>query len=414
MIHFTKDRVRWELVPDFQPVLDRLLADTGTVIKESPTKLITRHDFTGKPIYLKRYRNGSRALKYYFHETEARHEWNLAQQAIQRGLPVVRYLAVGERWSAFGCQESLIITEGFEGIRLDQFAGKTGDACQTALAKLVRQMHETGVYQSDLHHNILVQPEPLTLCRIDVDRGEMKNGPLTEEERIETLAYINVFVPLLDKFFAVYQASTEFRAAVMKRSRVRRRKLIERRAARCVARNLWFDRRSFGGMSWWVRREFLDDRLKRLLENPAVAVPGFVVRSYSTGHAACRAYRHAFHLELLEIPTPRPIAVSRYLITAEIPGATNRSMDVEIARRAGRLLAQLHANGFRHPQWQPGDLVADVTGIVYLVGLAGLEYQKVVTPEAAAADRERWASQFSNVTDRAAFDDAYANASSGK
>jgi tRNA A-37 threonylcarbamoyl transferase component Bud32 len=438
VLRVKKSGIDWELVPDFQPLLDRILADTGTVIKKTPTKLVTRHDFTGRPIYLKRYLNavGLRPLKYYFKQSEARNEWGLAEEVSKRGIPVVRHLAFGERWTKFGCQESLIITEGYDGIRLDKFEAKHADELQAALAKLLRQMHDTGVLQRDLHHNILVKPQPLELCRIDVDRGEMK-GPLSEAERVENLAYIHVFVPLLDKFFETYRATSEFRARIMARSAVIKREVAARRAVRCLERNLRFEPKQLGGLKWWVRLEFFDDRLKKLLENPDAALEtcphlfktgpnrqatvgafdGVVLKRFNQKNKAnyfkdifrpsraYRAYQKAYHLELLDISTPHPIAAAErrccrvvlnsYLVTEEIPDAVDlrsaEKLDLEIACRAGRLIGQLHANGFAHGDLKETNIVWDATGKVYILDLDGLDYMRQVSPERAAEDLQRLA-----------------------
>ncbi|NQU11695.1 hypothetical protein HQ590_12950 [bacterium] len=433
-----KNGITWELVPDFESCLDRVLADTGEVIKQTPTKLVTRHEIDGQVIYLKRYRNavGLRPLKYYWKPTEARNEWGLAAEVAGRGVPVVRHLAFGEHWTRFGCQESLIITAGFDGIRLDKYEHKEADDLQVALAGLLRLMHDRGVLQRDLHHNILVKPTPLELCRIDVDRGEMK-GPLSEPERIENLAYINVFVPLLDRFFAAYHPPAGFVPKMHARSAVIKRKLAARRCRRCLEHNLRFEPKRFGGLRWWVRLEFENDRLRKLLADPDGALAagdrlfksgpgrqstvgafdGLVLKRFHQKNRwnylkdifrpsrAYRAYQKAYRLELLGLSTPRPVAAAErrtlrvvgrsYLVTEEIRDAADlRRVTVlapALAARAGTLIGNLHAHGFIHGDLKETNLVADPAGQVYLMDLDGLRSVPAVSDADAMADLARLA-----------------------
>lgn len=441
MIELEQDGIKWTVAPDFQPHLARTLADAGQVVKSTPTKLVTVHQVGGRTVYLKKYLNAAkwlRPLKYYFKASEARSEWALAAEVKRRGIPVVPHLAVGEKWTRGGLQESLIITEGFDGVRLDKFPEPHTDELQTALARLLRAMHDNGVLQEDLHHNIMVKARPLELCRIDVDRGELL-PPLNAEQRLENLAYINVFVPLRDKCFEVYQAEPEFVTSVRRRSAEIRRKLFARRSGRCLEHNLRFNPIRLGGLRWWVRIEYLDDKLKALLADPDGALArgqrmfksgpnrqstvgafdGVVLKRFNTKNRlnyfknlfrpsrAFRAYQKAYHLELLGLPTPKPIAAAErrvcrvllnsYLVTKEIPGATDLGEilksggkpDRTLVRQAGQLIGQLHDEGFSHGDLKETNLVRGSDGRLYLLDLDALEFLKKVPAERAAADLAR-------------------------
>ncbi len=431
-----KNGVAWELADDFVGDLDAVLADTGEVIKKTPTKLVTRHTLGNRTVYLKRYINrvGLRPLKYFFKISEARNEWALAAEVTARGIPVVRYLAVGERWTTLGLQESLIISEGFDGARLDKYPRHQNDDLQTALAGLLRLMHDRGVLQRDLHHNILVRENPLELRRIDVDRGEMRE-PLEEAQRVENLAYINCFVPLREKFFTSYQAAPGFIAKILRRSDAILRELAVRRAHRCLEHNLRFEPKRIGDLTWWVRLEFFGEACKRLLENPDAALES-CSRLFKSGHnrqstigafdgvvlkrfnqknrwnylkdlfrpsRAFRAYQKAYHLELLGIPTPRPVAAAErrccrvvlnsYLVTEEIRDANDlrfiAQLDMSIVRRAGTLIGRLHHCGFSHRDLKETNIVADASGKVWLLDLDGLVEVGETTYNRAAADLAR-------------------------
>jgi tRNA A-37 threonylcarbamoyl transferase component Bud32 len=436
-----RDGVRWVSVPDFEPALSAILADPGQVIKKTPTKLVTCHQINGRPVYLKRYLNYPvrfRPMKYFFKPSEATNEWALAEKVAARGIPVVRHLAVGERWTRTGLQESLIITEGFDGVRLDKYDKLRSDALQTALARLLRLMHDRGVLQPDLHHNILVHEHPLELCRIDVDRGQVKPS-LTDEERFKNLSYINQFVPLLEKFFEVYGEDAAYAKRVRRRSAVMRRPLCARRARWVTGNNLRFEPRQIGGLKWWVRKELFSEPVQRLLTNPDGALQtcqklfksgpnrtstvgafdGLVLKRFNVKKKsslfkdvfrvsrARRAYQHAYHLELLGIPTPRPIAaaerrvlrvlVHSYFVMEEIPGAIDFGQYLERVTQADRgiiqqvatLVARLHEDGFSHRDLKETNLALDRNNRAYVLDLDGLTYRKKISADRAAADLER-------------------------
>ncbi len=443
VIQTEKDGTRWVLAPAFEPLLRQTLADSGQVVKKTPTKLVTVHQINGKTIYVKKYLNAAkwlRPFKYYFKTSEAKSEWALAAQVAARGIPVVPHLAMGEHWTAAGLQQSIIITEGFDGVRLDKFPHQETDELQSALARLLRTMHDNGVLQRDLHHNIMVKAQPLELCRIDVDRGELL-PPLTEEQRIENMAYINVFVPLRARFFEVYSASAGLISKTLERSRAIRRGLWARRSGRCLENNLRFNPKDIGGLRWWVRLDFFNEKLRTLLENPDAALEkcaklfksgphrqstvgsfgGLVLKRFNVKNRlnyvkdlfrpsrAFRAYRKAYHLELLGLPTPRPVAAAErralrvltrsYLVTEEIPGATDLGVLLKSGQRPTRelvtqtaeLIAQLHEEGFSHSDLKETNIVRDQTGKLYLLDLDALNYVRSVSGERAAADLDRLA-----------------------
>ena len=73
----TIDGVRWQLQPDFAPLLGEVLKSPGQVVKESPVKAVTRHQSAGKVFYLKRYLHRGvmlRPLKFIFKRSQAAQE----------------------------------------------------------------------------------------------------------------------------------------------------------------------------------------------------------------------------------------------------------------------------------------------------------------------------------------------------
>ena len=133
--------MRWLLQPDFAPLLDGLLKSPGETVKESPVKRVTRHQLGEKSFYIKRYFHHAvplRSLKFFFKTTQARQEWDLSQQLEARKIPIVRHVALGERCTWSGTQESILITEGFDGATLTM----APDVNLQAVLEFVESMHE--------------------------------------------------------------------------------------------------------------------------------------------------------------------------------------------------------------------------------------------------------------------------------
>jgi len=429
--------IRWELQPDFEPLLAVVLADPGRTIKDSPAKSVTVHDVGGRTFYLKRYRNRAfpfRSLKFFFKPSHARREWKLAGQIEARGVPIVRHLAVGERWTWRGLDESLLITEGFAGQPIHQFPARATDEVQGALGQFVRHMHDRGILQFDLFPNILVAGPPLTLKRVDVHHAVLKSA-LSLTERVDNLAFLHTEVPLTEKFFAAYGWGSDLTQQTRLRSEAMRRDYLAARARRCLRSNADFDRRRFGGLEWWVRLARLDPQVENILADPDAFLAtratllkrgrsttvgrgaGIVVKRFNLrkplrllkdlfrASRNRRAYQKAYHLELAGIPSARPIATAEkrflrfllrgYFVMEEIPGAVELGHwrgDSRVAARAlAELLAKLHGEGFCHRDLKETNLVFDSAGRLHLIDLEGLEYVHEVSLRRAAADLARLA-----------------------
>ena len=122
MIRLEQLGVRWEVHPDCAPLLEAVLKSSGRTVKKSPVKLVTSHEVGGRTWFVKRYQHEAvplRPLKFFFKPSQARQEWDVAQQLDALGVPGVRHVALGERWG-IGLRESVLITEGFAGVPLDE------------------------------------------------------------------------------------------------------------------------------------------------------------------------------------------------------------------------------------------------------------------------------------------------------
>jgi tRNA A-37 threonylcarbamoyl transferase component Bud32 len=422
LIRLKKNGIRWELHEEFAPLLDELLASAGTAIKESPAKVVTRHDVAGRTYYVKRYRHAAirfRPLKFFFKRSQAHNEWRVARRLQALGVPMVRHLALGERWSATGLQESILITEGFDGVPLEQ----TTKFDVNSLLAFVDRLLAAGVLQKDLHPgNILVGADPRDLRLVDVHGTQIK-AAITEQDRAANLAFLRIFVelPLPDE--------------IARLSAQMRRDYYAYRSGRCLKHNREFAPKRAGGLRWQVRLPFLSRQVEQILEDPdgfltahaEILKPG---RSSTVGRAnglvlkrnnlrkveslfkdlfrpsrARRAFRKSYHLELVGIPTARPVAAAdkrvlrillrSYLLMQEIPAAVDlsacRGNKFRAIRAVAGLVAKLHEEGFAHRDLKETNIVFDSAGKPYLLDLEGLSYIEQVPPHRAASDLARLA-----------------------
>jgi tRNA A-37 threonylcarbamoyl transferase component Bud32 len=420
------DGVCWELQPDFAPRLDDLLKSPGETVKQSPVKRVTRHRLAEKVFYVKRYFHDAvpfRSLKFFFKNTQARQEWKLAQQLEARRIPIVRHVALGERRTWRGMRESILVTEEFEGVQLDQAPGVD----PLAVLRFVQQMHAQGVVQEDLHlANVLVRKEPLELRLVDL-HGTRVAAELTLAERRKNLALLRVFMPV------------PVPHEIEDQSRELRKQLLHERSRRCLRNNREFETQEHGGLRWQVRLPFINETVRRVLDEPDAFLEtratmlkagrsstvgkadGLVLKRFNfrkwenlfkdlfRASRARRAFRKAYHLELSGVPTARPIAATQrrvcgvllrsYLLMEEIAEAVNLSAWLKsgqqpthaLVRQVGRLIARLHDEGFSHRDLKLSNLALGADSQLYVLDLDGLWFPGVVAQDRAAADLQRLA-----------------------
>lgn len=405
--------------PDVAPLLDEILASPGRVIKESRYGRVALHQGGGKNFYVKTYRHGAsfwRPFKFFFKPSQAMGEWKLAQQFTARGVPIVRHAAVSERWSWRGLQESVLITEEFDGQPL---ADSTAAAPEKVLA-FINFMHDHGVMQHDLHcHNLMVGPTG-ELRLVDLHHSEIKDH-FTAEERATNIAYLQMTFPM------PVTPDVAQRAARM------RKKHFANRSRRSLGDNRFFAPKQFGKLCWQVRLSLARPQSDAIMQDPngflatrakifkpgrsctVGAADGFVLKRYNLRKLlnlvkdlfrpskAKRSFQKAYHLELAGIPTARSVATAderhfgllmrSYFVMEEIPGAVDLGKwqgDAALAaERVAALLAKLHDEGFRHRDLKETNVLFDENGKAVLIDLEGLEFVESVTPQLAAADLRR-------------------------
>jgi serine/threonine protein kinase len=179
---------------ELEPWLQKLLLSKGRPIKESPAKLVTVHELAGKSFFVKRYRHSSvrfRPLKFFLKRSQAAREWRLARQLETLQIPIVRHLALGERWGLSGLKESILITEGFAGRPLNEVSGFDREA----LLQFLDQLHSRGIVHPDLHPgNILVNSDSGALRLVDL-HGTRIGRALTASEWASNLALVRDYLP---------------------------------------------------------------------------------------------------------------------------------------------------------------------------------------------------------------------------
>jgi tRNA A-37 threonylcarbamoyl transferase component Bud32 len=420
------DGVRWQLEPDFAPLLEAVLKSPGELVKESPVKRVTVHSVGDRKYYIKRYLHSAvalRPLKFFFKSTQADQEWQLASQLEARGIPIVRHLALGERRTWSGVQESILITEGFEGTQLDETPGVDPAAVQA----FVERMHEQGVLQVDLHPaNLLVHRKTKELRLVDL-HGTVVKARLSAVERDHNLAVLRTYLPI--------RVTREIEQLGI---RLRRERLYAR-SRRCLRHNRDFGPMPGGGLKWQVQfaavttgtRQILAapdpflSRLPKLLKDGRSATVGagggLVLKRFNFRRAsrlfkdlfrsspAFSSFRKAYHLELLGIATARPVAAAErrfcrfllrsYFLMEEIPGAVSLlerlgagpGIEPALIESVACLIGRLHREGFSHRDLKATNIVLDAEGRPRLIDLDGLSFVGEVSRARARKDLERLA-----------------------
>lgn len=419
MIKRTHDRFRWQLADDFAPLLESVLKASAQVVKESPAKLVARHQVDDRAYYVKRYRHRAfafRPLKFFLKRSQAKQEWRLAAECERRGVPIVRHVALGERWTALGLQESVLITEDFSGVPVNEVRGFKDEN----VTALVERIARAGLMHSDFHAaNLLVSQEPFDMRLVDLHGIYFPHPCDAEGNRDHMLAQLCISLPLkVPKNVELF-------------SRMLRQRALKERSRRCLKTNRDFAIKRFGRWKWNVRSAAVAAEVERVLSDPdrfiergralkrgrsssVSASDGLVLKRYNfkkplnllkdmfRGSRGRRGFRKAYHLELCGIPTARVIATAdarvlgfparSYILMEEISPGLHAGIwqgeDRIAARKLGQLIASLHNEGFAHRDLKETNILFDARDNPHLIDLDGLEFIGAASPvsehEAAA------------------------------
>jgi tRNA A-37 threonylcarbamoyl transferase component Bud32 len=197
--------LRWTIAADNAPGLPPSLLDdpVGFLLKNPPQKLLKESTVRTVAIVigpqgeflLKRYkmRGVRERLKYLFFPSKAHKEWQVARLAWRRGIPVPLPLAMAERRTVGVLHDAFLIIQAIspatpliELIPLE----RQGDLLLHA-ARLMRDMHEAGLFHQDLHAgNILVEKvgtEKKKLYIVDLHRARFVRN-ISKKKRLWNLA----------------------------------------------------------------------------------------------------------------------------------------------------------------------------------------------------------------------------------
>ena len=351
MTQTTLHDFRWQLADDFAPLLEELLrARPITVVKDDRAKFVARYEIHGRAFYVKRYRHGAfplRPVKFIFKRSQAAQEWRLAEALEKRGIPAVRHLALGERWTARGLIESVLITEAFDGVPVE----RRHEKFFPNLLALVDQMAHAQVAHDDFHPaNLLLHETTGEIRLIDLYGARLAVTEPEEQIRDSLLAQLGISLPL------------PVSAGATRRAHDLRKQKLAARARRCLKSNRDFTRRPFGKFTWQFRRVALTPEVEAVLRDPDAflararvlkngrsstvgASQGLVLKRHNfkkplnllkdlgRGSRGRRDYLKGYHLELCGIPTARVLATSdhrvlgfsprSFVLMEEIPHATN-------------------------------------------------------------------------------------------
>lgn len=206
-----------------------LAAGTAEILKRASKSEVTMHPLEGHgQVCVKGYRYGGLwySLKNVFKRSRALKSWIAAHGLLVRGIDTPLPLAVLERTCGPLRREAFLMTQLLpEARELNDYilatdlAERKGDFI-AALAGMLRNMHERGIYHADLKsNNILVQEAGpgWRFSLIDLDRTYFL-GSLSFSQRANNLAQINASVSsrmtLRDrlKFFHFYAKETNLLA----------------------------------------------------------------------------------------------------------------------------------------------------------------------------------------------------------
>jgi tRNA A-37 threonylcarbamoyl transferase component Bud32 len=267
----------------FESPLSFIQGGEGKVITES--KLRWAAIFTlsnGRRIFFKRDKTKGwiEYLKYFVFPSKGRKEWFVAYQSGKRHLNIPRPLGWMEHIHRGLVRESYYLSEAIgSGVSLIEETDRLREE-QTfnELVKIVRRMHDSGLYHRDLHAgNFLWDGESLFLT--DLHRARILKS-LSVEQRLANLSHLfhslrsiweeGEWSRFLERYFAEDPISPQKRESFLQKihsgmDRLQRRQW-QSRSRRCLKESTEFSVRKEMGTTVYHRKDFSFDRLKGAVE----------------------------------------------------------------------------------------------------------------------------------------------------
>ena len=253
----------------------------GEVIRESRLRWAAIFAFPNeKRIFLKRDRTKGwfETFKYLFLPSKARKEWFIAHQLRKRNLNIPKPLGWMERVRRGCVRESYYLSEAIpSGIPLAETADLLKDEkVLTELVKAVIKMHSSGLLHQDLHAgNFLWDGESFYL--IDLHRARLLRS-LSLNQRLWNLAHLfhslrsvwgeDEQLRFLDQYFGGDSISSQKKGAYLIKIHSWMARLQKRqwrsRTKRCLKESTEFSGKKEKGLTFYHRKDFPLDRLKRV------------------------------------------------------------------------------------------------------------------------------------------------------
>lgn len=286
--------------PDPRRILKRR---EGEIIKKSPVRVIFASSLVDGerelPVVIKIYRHAKVGdwIKANLLGSKAKTEWKITTAAVERGLMTIVPVAYGERRSGGILKECYLVSVRlFDCVTLEEALFSPDGRLRAGarerrrilamLARLLREMHDKGIYHRDLHPgNFLLSdclPGGKCLYLLDLHRASVcRTLPL--RHRIKSLAQFNMLATLaLSRSERLFFFKSYFSGEQPWRSRKRwlletiddttrrgRWRLWKKRQKRCVNSNKYFIRLQFAGMKGFARRgEWRGEMGELLLADP--------------------------------------------------------------------------------------------------------------------------------------------------
>ena len=390
--------MRWAVDAAFErPLREIVIPNIGSLesagaapVKRTLTRTVHRFELAGRAVFIKHHvvRSLKERLKYLVLPSRAAAEWRTSLGMADRGLPVPRCLALGERRVAGVLKEAVLVSEAVDDALPLSQALRDDRVLLGRAARMIRAMHDADVLHRDLHGgNILVRGSELTF--IDLHRASV-GRPVSRARRIRSVAQFLAALGGLLRPVDVRQFACEYlgpdttanevdrfaRAVETRITRLRERRYASR-TKRCIRKSTGFRIELSDGLRVHRRTEFAAEHVQLAIrqhnENiaagraeavlkcedrtrvsvvdlgvegvPALCVkecirPGIFQRlgDLVIGSPAMRAWVGANGLLTRGIPTPRPLAAAEagrrsYIITEYVPDSS--TLDRCIAAHRG-------------------------------------------------------------------------------
>jgi len=273
----------------------------GKVIKESQLRwaaILTLS--SGRKIFIKRDKTKGwlEVFKYFILPSKGRKEWFMAYQLQKRNLAVSKPYGWMERVHQGLVKESYYLSEAIEsGVSLAEIADiLKAEKVSTELVKTVIRMHASGLLHQDLHAgNFLWDGESIFL--IDLHRARLLRS-LSLNQRLWDLSHLfhslrsiwgeKEHLRFLDQYFEGDSISSQKKKDFLKKIHSSMDRLQKRqwrsRTKRCLKESTEFSVKKEKGLTFYHRKGFPLDRLKRAAKKHLAIVqetPSLLVKQSS-------------------------------------------------------------------------------------------------------------------------------------